>query len=131
MMTAVFVHAWLGAPVALGQDDPAAAPLQNPELSVTLQLPEKAAQGQTIAATVSITNNSSKFQTILVKGVWLDPTGDATVTTRNGMLFPGQTVTRVVDYTIDERSLPGLHELTVSVEGRGGASSAKAIVEVS
>jgi hypothetical protein len=131
IVAAAFVQAWLGAPIAFGQDDPTAALPQNPELSVTLQLPEKATPGQTVAATISITNNSGRFQSIVVKGVWLDPTGDATVTTRSGLLLPGQTVTRVVDYLVDERSVPGLHEVTVSVEGRAGASSAKAVVEVS
>ena len=120
-------QAMLGVPVAFGQAD---APPQNPDLAITLTLPETASQGDTVAATVTISNNSSRLQSIVVKGVWLDPTGDATVTTRNGFLLPGQTVTRVVDYVVDERSVPGLHELTVSVEGRGGASSAKAVVEV-
>lgn len=117
----------LGVPVAFGM---AEAPAQNPELAISLTLPEKAVQGDTVAATVTISNNSSRLQSIVVKGVWLDPAGDATITTRNGFLFPGQTVTRVVDYVVDERSVPGVHELTVSVEGRGGASSATAVVEV-
>jgi hypothetical protein len=131
LMAAVFFQSMLGVPVAFGQGDgPAAAPPQNPELSIALSLPEKAAQGETVAATVTISNNSARLQSIVVKGIWLDPTGDATITTRNGFLLPGQTVTRVVDYTVNEKSVPGLHELTVSVEGRAGASSATAVVEV-
>lgn len=117
----------LRVPVAFGQAD---APPQNPELAVSLTLPETATQGDTVAATITISNNSARLQSIVVTGVWLDPTGDATITTRNGLLFPGQTVTRVVDYVVDEKSVPGVHELTVSVEGRAGASSATAIVEV-
>lgn len=121
------VQTTLRVPVAFGQAD---APAQNPELSVSLTLPETASQGDTVAATISISNNSSRLQTIVVKGIWLDPTGDATVTTRNGLLLPGQTVTRVVDYVVNEKSVPGTHQLTVSVEGRAGASSATAAVEV-
>ena len=127
IMVAVFTQAMLSVPVAFGQ---AEAPAQNPDLTVVLTLPEKAAQGDTVAATIVISNNSSRLQTIVVKGIWLDPTGDATVTTRNGLLLPGQTITRVVDYVVNEKSVPGLHELTVSVEGKGGASSATAVVEV-
>jgi hypothetical protein len=129
MAAAVLVggQAMLSVPVAFGQAD---APPQNPELGVSLTLPETATQGDTVAATITISNNSARLQSIVVKGIWLDPTGDATITTRNGLLFPGQTVTRVVDYVVDEKSVPGVHELTVSVEGRAGASSATATVEV-
>ena len=124
---ALFTQTMLSVPVAFGQ---AEAPAQNPDLSVALTLPEKAAQGDTVAATIVISNNSPRLQSIVVKGIWLDPTGDATVSTRNGFLLPGQTITRVVDYVVNEKSVPGLHNLTVSVEGKGGASSATAVVEV-
>lgn len=122
----VSVQSLSGVPVAFGQTETA----QNPELTVSLAVQERATQGETVAATISIVNNSPKLQTIVVKGIWLDPTGDATVTTRNGLLLPGQTIVRTIDYVVNEKCVPGMHELTVSVEGRGGASSAKAAVEV-
>ena len=59
-----------------------------------------------------------------------DAAGETTVQTRTGLLFPGQSVTRVVEYLVDERSIPGLHEITISVEGSGGTSSATTVVEV-
>ncbi|MCC7369765.1 MAG: hypothetical protein IT306_15160 [Chloroflexi bacterium] len=131
LMAALFalllsVQTMVSVPVALGQTETA----QNPDLSVSLAVQERAAQGETVAATISIVNNSARLQTIVVKGVWLDPTGDAAITTRNGLLLPGQTVTRTIDYVVNEKCVPGIHELTVSVEGRGGASSAKAAVEI-
>ena len=103
---------------------------QNPDLTVSLTVPDQATVGDTVAATISISNNSSRIQTILVRGTWQDPAGEATVQSRNGLLLPGQTVTRVVDYKLDERSIPGTHQITLTVETRGGASSATAAVEV-
>ena len=103
---------------------------QNPELTVSLTVPDQATVGDTVAATISISNNSSRIQAILVKGTWQDPAGEATIQSRNGLLLPGQTVTRVVDYKLDERSMPGTHQITLTVETRGGASTATAAVEV-
>ncbi|HZO25353.1 MAG TPA: hypothetical protein VFH48_05095 [Chloroflexota bacterium] len=103
---------------------------QNPDFTVSISVPDQAAIGDTVAATITISNNSSRIQMILVKGSWLDPAGEETVQARNGLLLPGQTVTRVVDYKLDERSLPGMHQITLTVESRGGASSATAAVEV-
>lgn len=132
---AVGVPATLGAPVVFGEEAEAAAPIaaapaQNPELTVSLSLPPQATQGDTVAATVTISNNSPRFQTIAVKGIWVDPTGEATITSKSGILLPGQTITRVIDYVVNEKCVPGIHELTVSVEGRAGESSATAAVEV-
>jgi hypothetical protein len=36
----------------------------------------------------------------------------------------------VVDYTLDTRSLPGTHLITLTVESHGGPSSATAAIEV-
>ena len=103
---------------------------QNPDITVSLSVPDTASVGETVAATISFTNNSAAFQSITIRGVWRDPTGDETVTARTALLFPGQTVTRVVDYTLDERSVPGPHEVSITVEARSGASSAAAVVQV-
>lgn len=103
---------------------------QNPDLTVSIAVPDQTSVGQTVAATVVIVNNSSRFQSIVVSGIWTDPAGEATVQSRSGLLFPGQTVTRVVEYLVDERSLPGPHEITIVVEGIGGTSSATTTVEV-
>jgi hypothetical protein len=103
---------------------------QNPDITVSLTVPDQASVGETVAATISISNTSSRIQTFLVKGIWLDPAGEETVQARNGLLLPGQTVTRVVDYQLDERSIPGTHQITLTVEGKSGTSSATAAVEV-
>jgi len=103
---------------------------QNPDITVSLAVPDTASVGETVAATISFTNNSLTFQSITVRGVWRDPTGDETVTTRSALLFPGQTVTRVIDYAVDERSLPGPHEVSVTVETQTGASTAATVVQV-
>ena len=117
----------VGAPVAFGAADTEA---QNPELTVSLAVPEEARIGDTVAATISITNNTRTFASIVVQGVWLDPAGEATVSSRNGFLLPGQTVTRVVDYVVNESCVPGTHALTITVQNRNGASSATANIEV-
>jgi hypothetical protein len=116
-----------GMPVAHAAS---ATEAQNPDLTVSLSVPDQAAVGDTVATTISISNNSSKLQTIVVKGIWMDPAGEAIVQTRSGLLLPGQTVTRVVDYRVDERSILGTHQITLTVESRGGASSATAAIEV-
>jgi hypothetical protein len=103
---------------------------QNPDFTVSITVPDQASVGDTVAATISISNTSSRIQTFLVKGIWLDPAGEETVQARNGLLLPGQTITRVVDYKLDERSIPGTHQITLTVEGKSGASSATAAVEV-
>lgn len=118
----------VGAPAARAAS---AVDSQNPDILVSLTVPDRASVGDTVAATISFTNRSAAFQSITVRGVWRDPTGDETVTTRSGLLLPGQTVTRVVDYTVDARSVPGLHEVSVTVEARSGASTAATVVEVS
>jgi hypothetical protein len=117
----------LFVPVVLGASATAA---QNPDMVVSLSVSDTASVGDTVAATVSFTNNSPAFQSITIRGVWKDPTGDETVTTRTALLFPGQTVTRVVEYEVDARSVPGLHEVSVTVETRTGASTATTVVEV-
>ena len=103
---------------------------QNPDLTVTLSVPDQATVGQTIAATLSISNNSGSFQSIVVKGVWTEPDGEETVQSKSGLLLPGQTVTRVIDYVVKDSVEPGVHEITLSVESKSGTSSAKAPIEV-
>jgi|GEM_PF-5682128 len=125
--TALGLQTLVFVPVALGAS---ATEAQNPDISVSLSVPDTASVGDTVAVTVSFTNTSPSFQPITVRGVWKDPTGDETVTTRSALLFPGQTVTRVVDYTVDARSVPGRHEVSVAVETRTGASTAAAVVQV-
>jgi hypothetical protein len=107
-----------------------ASDAQNPELTVSLSVPDQASVGDIVAASISIANNSPRLQMIVVKGIWMDPAGETTVQSKNGLLLPGQTLTRVVDYKLDERSIPGTHQITLTVETRGGASSATAAVEV-
>ena len=126
-VAALLVHLSLGMPVAFAAS---ATEAQNPDLTVSLTVPDQAAMGDTVEATISITNNSPQLQSFVVKGIWMDPAGEATVQTKNGLLLPGQTVSRVVDYTLNEKSIPGTHEITLSVEGKGGMSSATAAVQV-
>lgn len=132
-------HLLLAALAALMLQVPVGTPLahaasateaQNPDLTVSLSVPDQATIGDTVAATITISNNSPSIQLILVKGAWMDPAGEETVQSRNGLLLPGQTVSRVVDYKLDGRSIPGTHQITLTVESRGGASSATAAVEV-
>jgi hypothetical protein len=127
VVAALGLQALILVPTALGAS---ATEAQNPDISVSLSVPDTASVGETVAATVSFTNNSPSFQSITVRGVWKDPTGDETVTTRSALLFPGQTVTRVVDYTVDARSVPGQHEVSVTVETHTGASTAATVVQV-
>lgn len=124
---ALLVQVSFAAPSALAAS---ATQSQNPDLTVTLSVPDQAAVGQTIAATLSISNNSSKLQTIVVKGIWTEPDGEATVQTKSGLLLPGQTVTRVVDYVVKDDVVPGIHEITLTVESKSGTSSATAPIEV-
>lgn len=126
-VAALLVQCSLAAPAALAAS---ATQSQNPELTVSLSVPDQASVGQTIAATMSISNNSSKIQTILVKGIWTEPSGEETVQTKNGLLLPGQTVTRVIDYQVKDNVEPGIHEITLTVESRSGTSSASAPIEV-
>jgi len=93
----------VGAPAALAASDTEA---QNPELTVSLSVPDEAKLGDTVAATITITNNSRRIEAIAVQGVWLDPSGESTVQNRNGLLLPGQTVTRVIDYLVNETCPP-------------------------
>jgi hypothetical protein len=117
----------LSAPAAFAAS---ATEAQNPDIVVSLTVPDQASVGEMVAATITISNTSARFQTIQVKGIWTDPAGETTVQEKGGFLLPGQTVTRVVDYKVDERSIPGTHQITLTVETRGGASSATANVEV-
>ena len=126
-VAALLVQVSLGAPAALAAS---ATQSQNPDLTVSLTVPDQAAVGQTIAATLSISNNSSKLQTIVVKGIWTEPSGEETVQTKSGLLLPGQTVTRVIDYQVKDDVEPGIHEITLSVESKSGTSSATAPIEV-
>jgi hypothetical protein len=125
--TALLFSLPIGSPVAHAAS---ATEAQNPDLTISLTVPDQASVGDTVAATISISNNSPKIQMIVVKGVWTDPTGEATVQSKNGLLLPGQTVTRVVDYQLTQTSVPGTHEITLSVESRTGMSSATAAVQV-
>jgi hypothetical protein len=126
-VAALLVQVSLAAPAALAAS---ATQSQNPDLTVSLTVPDQAAVGETIAATLSISNNSSKLQTIVVKGIWTEPSGEETVQTKSGLLLPGQTVTRVVDYVVKQDVEPGIHEITLTVESKSGASSASAPIEV-
>jgi hypothetical protein len=126
-VAALLVQVSFAAPAALAAS---ATQSQNPDLTVSLTVPDQAAVGQTIAATMSISNNSSKIQTIAVKGIWTEPSGEQTVQTKNGLLLPGQTVTRVIDYAVKDDVEPGIHEITLSVESKSGTSSASAPIEV-
>jgi hypothetical protein len=104
---------------------------QNPDISVSLTVPDQVSIGDTIEATMVIVNNSPKIQIIAVKGIWTDPTGDTTVQSQNGLLLPGQTINKVINYVVSDKCVPGTHEITLSVETKGGgASSATAPVEV-
>ena len=107
-----------------------ASDAQNPDITVSLSVPDQASVGDTVEVTISIVNNSANLQMIVVKGLWLDPAVEATVHSKSAFLMSGQTLTRVIDYKIDERSIPGTHQITLTVEGRGGASSATAAVDV-
>ena len=126
-VAALIVQVSLAAPAALAAS---ASQSQNPDLTVSLTVPDQAAVGQTIAATMSISNNSSKIQTIAVRGIWTEPSGEQTVQTKSGLLLPGQTVTRVIDYAVKDDVEPGIHEITLSVESKSGTSSASAPIEV-
>lgn len=107
-----------------------ASEAQNADFTVSLTVPDEASVGQTVAATIVISNNTPRLQTITVRGVWTDPEGGETVTTRSGLLLPGQTLTRVVDYQVTETSVAGTHTVSVSVENRNGASTATTFVQV-
>lgn len=127
-VAALVLHLSLGMPVALASS---ASDSQNPDISVSLTVPDQVAVGDTINATMVIVNNSPKIQFIEVKGIWTDPTGDTSVQSQNGLLLPGQTVNKVVNYVVSDKCVPGTHEITLSVETRsGGASSATAPVQV-
>ena len=66
----------------------------------------------------------------MVKGIWTEPSGESTVQTKTGILLPGQTVTRVIDYVVSDTCMPGTQQITLSVESKGGTSSATAPVQV-
>jgi hypothetical protein len=123
----LLVQVSLTAPTALAAS---ASDSQNPDLTVSLTVPDQAAVGEKIAATMSISNNSSKIQAIVVKGIWTEPSGEETVQSRNGLLLPGQTIVRVIDYQVKDTVVPGVHEITLSVESKSGTSSATAPVQV-
>ena len=127
LATTLAVQLLAGTPIAFGAAD---TETQNPDLTVSLTVPDQASVGDTVQAKISITNNTRRFETIVVQGDWVDPTGDDTVTTRNGLLLPGQTVSRVIDYVVKESSVPGTHVVTITAQNRNGASSATANVEV-
>jgi hypothetical protein len=126
-VAAVMLQTPAGLPVARAGS---ATESQNPELTVALSVPDRAAIGDTVAATLSISNNTPSFQSIVVKGVWTDPLGESIIQSESGLLLPGQTVTRVVDYVVDESCAVGLHEITLLVESQSGTSSATTAVEV-
>src|SRR5690349_13612759 len=93
-VTALLFQLPFSQPVAYAAS---ASDAQNPDITVSLSIPDQTSVGETVAATMSITNNSPKLQMIVVKGIWTDPSGEETVQTKNGLLLPGQTVTREVD----------------------------------
>jgi hypothetical protein len=126
-VAALLVQFSLGMPVALAASDTAS---QNPDLTVSLTVPDQALIGETIDAMISITNNSSKLQMISVKGIWTEPSGDSTVQAKSGLLLPGQTVTRVINYVVSDKCMPGTQQITLSVESKSGTSTATAPVEV-
>ena len=125
--TALMLQGLVGTPVAFGAT---ASATQNPELTVSLSVPDQATVGDTVAATITIANNTSRIERIAVQGVWTDPAGTSTVTTRSGLLLPGQTVTRVVEHQVDESCLVGTHQVTITVQNGHGSSSASADIEV-
>src|SRR3954467_12912050 len=117
----------LGMTMALAASD---TETQNPDLTVSLSIPDQASVGESIAATITIANNSPKLQMFVAKGIWTDPSGEATVQSKNGLLLPGQTISRVIDYVVSDKCVPGTHQITFSVESKGGTSSATAPIEV-
>jgi len=127
LATALVVQFLAGTPIAFGAAD---TETQNPDLTVSLTVPDQASVGETVQAKISITNNTRRFETIVVEGNWTDPNGVDTVTTRNGMLLPGQTVSRVIDYEVKDSSVRGTHVVTIRAQDRNGASTATANVEV-
>jgi hypothetical protein len=127
VVAALALTSQVGLPIAHAAS---ATESQFADLTVSLTVPDQAKVGETISATMVISNNSAKLLPIVVKGIWTEPSGESTVQTKSGMLFPGQTVTRVVDYVVSEKVVPGIHEITLSVETQGGTSSATAPVEV-
>ena len=99
----LMLHLPLSTPAAFAAS---ATDAQNPDIVVSLTVPDQASAGETVAATITISKTSARFQMIQVKGIWTDPAGETTVQEKGGFLLPGETVTRVVDYQVDERSIP-------------------------
>jgi len=127
LATTLAIQFLASTPTAFGAAD---TETQNPDLTVSLSVPDQAKVGDTVHAKISITNNTRRIENIVVEGAWTDPSGVDTVTTRNGMLLPGQTVSRVVDYIVNGSSVPGTHVVTIKAQNLNGASSATANIEV-
>jgi hypothetical protein len=125
--TALLLSLLVDLPVAHAAS---ASDAQNPDLTVSLTVPDQAAVGDTIAAKISISSNSPKLQMIVVNGIWTEPSGESTVQSKSGLLLPGQTVSRVIDYVVSETCMPGTQQITLSVESKSGTSSVTLPVEV-
>lgn len=122
------LQALVSPPVALATT---ATEAQNPDLSVSVSLPDQATYGESVTATISIANNTRGIQSVSVYGARIDPNGEGPEpTTRTIMLLPGQTLNHKVTYTVDESFVPGTHQVIVTVANRNGESSASAFIEV-
>ena len=102
---------------------------QNPDLTVAVTLTrDQVAVGDTVLASESVTNSSTKKQVVEVVSTLTYPNG-ATASTRSKVtLKAGATFSQTASYTRDADDAPGVYTVTVSATSRTGTSTAQASV---
>jgi hypothetical protein len=102
---------------------------QNPDLTVAISLsPDEVAVGDTVFASESVTNSSTKKQVVDLVTTLTDPSGATTSTTTKVSLRAGATFSQSASYTRDADDAVGVYTVTVSATSRTGTSTAQASV---
>jgi len=102
---------------------------QNPDLTVSVSLtPDQVAVGDTVVASESATNSSTKKQVVEVVNTLTYPSGATASTTTKVALKAGETFSQSAAYLRDADDAAGDYTVTVSATGRAGTSTARAVV---
>lgn len=124
---------WGGAGTALASSGTGN---QNPDLTVAVSLvssgadPDKATVGDTITASYSLVNNTTRYQLVRVSPSLAGPAGAIYSISFWAVLAPGKTYSASVSYPVLEAFPAGLYTVALSASNYRGASTASASLEV-
>jgi uncharacterized protein YfaS (alpha-2-macroglobulin family) len=116
-----------GAAPALATSDTQS---QNPELTVTVSLPDQVTAGDTFAAAASVTNNTAFRQTVKLAVALTGRTGQTYSVSYPVKLGAGETVSTSVSFRLPRWVPKGTYSVSLSASNQAGTSQATATTQI-